>query len=100
MLRARFTVSDVVLPEDGQPLAMQVEIHLDEVCAQPVVVLHDVPIAHLVEEEDALQDAKHMLAPHPALLAIGQRRKHLHVRPMRGPPIRVRAELMLLESWE
>ena len=40
--------------------AVEVEVHQREVCAQPVMVLRYPPIAHLVEAEDALQDAEHV----------------------------------------
>src|SRR5258708_35010376 len=39
---------------------MQVEIDQGEVRAEPVMVLRDATIAHLVEAEDAFQDAEHM----------------------------------------
>src|ERR1019366_2940772 len=39
---------------------MQVEINEGEVRAEPVMVLRDAPVSHLVEAEDAFQDAEHM----------------------------------------
>ena len=39
---------------------MQVEIDQGEAGAQPVMVLRDPPVSHLVEAEDAFQDAEHM----------------------------------------
>ena len=39
---------------------MQVEIDQGEAGAQPVMVLGDPPVSHLVEAEDAFQDAEHM----------------------------------------
>jgi hypothetical protein len=39
---------------------MQVEIHEREARAQPVMVLRKATVSHLVEAEDALQDAEHM----------------------------------------
>src|ERR1700736_3706974 len=39
---------------------MQVEIDQGEVRAEPVMVLRDATIAHLVEAEDAFQDAEHL----------------------------------------
>jgi hypothetical protein len=39
---------------------MQVEIDQGEAGAQPVMVLRDPPVSHLVEAEDAFQDVEHM----------------------------------------
>ena len=44
--------------EPCQPLAVQVEVDEGEVRAQPVMVLRDASVAHLIEAEDALQDTK------------------------------------------
>ena len=46
--------------ESCQPLAVKVEVDEGEVRAQPVMVLRDASIPHLVEAEDALQDAEDM----------------------------------------
>jgi hypothetical protein len=39
---------------------MQIEIDQGEAGAQPVMVLREPPVSHLVEAEDAFQDAEHM----------------------------------------
>jgi hypothetical protein len=39
---------------------VEIEIDQSETGAQPVVVLCDPPVTHLVEAEDALQDAERM----------------------------------------
>ena len=57
-VEAVFRPSDALLPEHGQMFAVQVEVHQREVRAQPVMVLRDPPIAHLVEAEDAFQDTE------------------------------------------
>ena len=57
-LEACFPPPGAVLPEHGQPFAVEIEVHQGEVRAQPVVVLGDAPVAHLVEAEDALQDTE------------------------------------------
>jgi hypothetical protein len=57
---AVFQPADTLRPERGQPFAVQVEVHQSEVRAQPVMVLGDAPVSHLVEAEDAFQDAEHM----------------------------------------
>src|ERR1039458_9064274 len=59
-VEAVFRPSDALHPERGQMFAVQVQIDQREVRAQPVVVLRDPSIAHLVEAEDAFQDAEHM----------------------------------------
>ena len=41
-----------------QVLAVQVEVDEGEVGAEPVMVLGDASVAHLVEAEDALQDTE------------------------------------------
>ncbi len=56
-----FRPPDAVLPEHCQAFAVHVEVRQGEVRAQPVVVLRDASIAHLVEAEDALHDAERML---------------------------------------
>ena len=40
---------------------MQVEIDQGEAGAQPVMVLRDPPVSHLVEAEDTFQDAERVL---------------------------------------
>ena len=47
-------------PDRGPAFAMQVEIDQGEAGAQPVMVLRDPPVSHLVEAEDAFQEAEHM----------------------------------------
>ena len=51
---------------------MEVEIDQREVGAQPVVGLGDASVSHLVEAEDAFQDAEHMfyLGPHARLTSV------------------------------
>jgi len=56
--RGRFPVS--VLPEHGEPFAMQVEVRQGEAGAQSVVVFRETPVADLIEAEDAFQDAERM----------------------------------------
>ena len=57
-VEAVFRPPDALLPERGQMFAVQVQIDQREVCAQPVMVLRYPPVAHLVEAEDAFQDAE------------------------------------------
>ncbi len=52
---------DAVLPEDCQPLAVQVEVDEGEVGVQPMMVLGDASVAYLVEAEDSLQDTEDVL---------------------------------------
>ena len=51
---------------------MEVEIDQGEVCAQPVMVLRDAAVSHLVEAEDPLQDAEDMfhLGPNAGLTPV------------------------------
>jgi hypothetical protein len=56
-----FLPPGAVLPEHCQAFAVDVEVHQCEVRAQPVVVLGDASVSDLVEAEDALEDAEHML---------------------------------------
>ena len=42
-------------------MAVLVEVHQCEAGAQPVVVLLNAPVSHLVEAEDALQDSERVL---------------------------------------
>jgi hypothetical protein len=58
---AVFRPPDTLRREHCQPFAVQIEIHQGEVRAQPVMVLGDASIPHLVEAEDLLQDAEWML---------------------------------------
>ena len=55
-----FLPPDALLPEHGQMFALEVQVHQREVRAQPMMVLCNASVAHLVEAEDALQDAKYM----------------------------------------
>ena len=52
---------DTLRREHRQAFAVQIEIHQGEVRAQPVMVLGDASVPHLVEAEDTLQDAERML---------------------------------------
>lgn len=63
---------DAVLPEYCQAFAVHVQVHQREVRAQPVVVLCDAFVSHLVEAEDALQDAERMfhLGAHAGLTPV------------------------------
>jgi transglutaminase-like putative cysteine protease len=67
-----FRPTDAVLPEHCQSFAMEIEIHQREVRAQPVMVLGYASVSHLVEAEDALQDAEGMLhlRPHTGLAPV------------------------------
>ena len=51
---------------------MEIEIHQREVRTQPVMVLGYASVSHLVEAEDALQDAEGMLhlRPHTGLAPV------------------------------
>ena len=60
-LDAVFRHPETLRPQRGQPLAVLVEIHQCEAGAQPVVILPDAPVSHLVEAEDALQYPERML---------------------------------------
>ena len=53
----------------GQPLAEQINVAQRKANAQPGMVLRDASVAHPVESEDALQDAKRVfyLGSHPRL---------------------------------
>lgn len=56
-----FHPPDTLLPEPCQAFTMEVKIDQREVRAQPVLVLWDASIAGLVEAEDTLQHAEHVL---------------------------------------
>jgi hypothetical protein len=58
-------ISGAVLRECGHAFAVEIEVDQGEAGAQPVVVLGDAAVAHLVEAEDALQDAEHMFDLRP-----------------------------------
>ena len=49
---------DTLRPEQGHAFAMQVEVDQREVSAEPVMVLFDAAVFHLVEAEDAFQYGK------------------------------------------
>ena len=70
--RQVFRPPGAVLPAHGQAFAVEVEVDQGEVGAQPVVVLGDASVSDLVEAEDALQDAEHMLylSPHTRLTPV------------------------------
>ena len=59
-LKGQRAFSGVALRETDQAFAVEVEVDEGEVRAQPVVVLGDTSIAHLVETEDSLEDAEDM----------------------------------------
>jgi hypothetical protein len=59
--RPFFRPRDTLRPEHCHPFAVQIEIHQGEVRAQPMMVLGDASIPHLVEAVDLLQDAERML---------------------------------------
>jgi hypothetical protein len=78
---------------------MQVEIDQGEAGAQPVMVLRDTPVSHLVEAEDAFQDAEHMFyfRSYFRLSCILSFRFFVHIvfelRPATGHVLRVRRDL-------
>ena len=47
-------------PEQDQPFAVQIQIAEREAGSQPIVVLCQAAISHLVEAKDALEDAERM----------------------------------------
>jgi hypothetical protein len=69
---AVFRPLDTLRPERGQAFAMEVQVDQREAGAEPVMVLGDASVAHLVEAEDALQDAERMLdlGPYTRLTAV------------------------------
>ena len=58
---------DPLRPERYQLFAVEVEVDQGEARAQPMMVLGDTQVAHLVEAEDALEHPERMfdLGPHP-----------------------------------
>ena len=58
VLEGIFLRPDAVLPEHCQTFTVQVEIDQREVGAQAMMVFGDTTIPHLIEAEDALQNAK------------------------------------------
>ena len=68
-------------------VTVKVEIDQREVGAQAVVVLGDAAISHLVEAEDPLQDAEHMLhlGPHAGLAPVLLALVLIHIVLERGP---------------
>lgn len=48
------------MPLGGQPFAVQIQVCQRKVHAQPIVVLCQAAVSHLVEDEDTLQDAQGM----------------------------------------
>jgi hypothetical protein len=52
---------ETLRPEHYQPFAVQIEIHQSEIRAQPVMVLRDASVPHLVEAEHTIQDVDRML---------------------------------------
>jgi len=79
---------------------MQVEIDQGEAGAQPVMVLRDPPVSHLVEAEDAFQDAEHMFyfCSYFRLSCVLSSRFFVHIvfelRPATGHILRVRRGLV------
>jgi len=79
---------------------MQVEIDQGEAGAQPVIVLRDPPVSHLVEAEDAFQDAEHMFyfRSYFRLSCVLSSRFLVHIvfelRPATGHILRVRRGLV------
>jgi hypothetical protein len=59
-LEAVLRPSDTLRTEQDQAFAVQVEVDQREVGAEPVMVLFDAPVFHLVEAEDAFQYAESM----------------------------------------
>jgi hypothetical protein len=61
-----------VLREYDQSFAMEIQVHQREAGAQSVVVFRQSPVAHLVEAEDAFEDAEQMfeLSPNARLTAV------------------------------
>ena len=57
---ALFRPPGTLHPQKGKPFAVVVDIDQREAGAQPVVVLFQAPVSHLVEVEDALQDPERM----------------------------------------
>lgn len=57
---AVFQPPDTLRPEHCQPFAVQVEVDQSKAGAQPVMVLRDSPVSHLVEAEDAFQYSESM----------------------------------------
>ena len=55
-----FLPPETLRPERCQPFAVQVEIAQREAGAQPVVVLLDASVSHLVEAKDTFQDPEWM----------------------------------------
>ncbi len=54
-LGAVFLPPETLRPERGQPLAVLAEMDQGEAGAQPVVILFEPPVSHLVEAEDPPQ---------------------------------------------
>ena len=63
--RSVFSPMAAVLRDHCQTFTVQVEVDRGEVRPQPVVVLGEASISHLVEAEEPLQDAKRMFEPSP-----------------------------------
>ena len=60
LLEAVYRPQEALRPQRGQPVALQVQAHQREGCAEPLMVLPDAPVAHLGESENLLEDAKRM----------------------------------------
>src|SRR6266852_8142064 len=53
-------LAETLRPRYCQPLAVQIQVHQREAGAQPMMVLLNPSVSHLLEAEDALQDPKRM----------------------------------------
>ena len=71
-LKCQSVMLGAALRESYQEFAVEAEIDQSEAGAEPMVVLGQSAVAHLVEAEDAFQDMKRMLdlGPHARLTFI------------------------------
>src|SRR5437773_7475338 len=53
-------LSETLPPRHRQPFAVQVQVHQRKVGTQPMMVLLNPSVSHLLEAEDALQDPERM----------------------------------------
>lgn len=95
-VEAVFRPPDALRPERGQMFAVEVQIDQREARAQPVMVLRDPPIAHLVEAEDSFQNTEDMfdLRSYSRLRRVLTSSYFVHIilelRPAAGHVLRVR----------
>jgi hypothetical protein len=61
----RSSPPDTLRRHHGQAFAVEIQVDQREVGAQPVMVLGQAAVPHLVEAEDTLQDAERVLDPGP-----------------------------------